>query len=111
MKSSGLCAKEMSCVLKNSLAISGDDTMRVETSPNFRCIKGPYILAKSLRPWCGKEPPSWCKFPMIGNFHGPGGSFRELLCDFLNNFRDTNTNKNKLRKIGNMGNWRSIEKN
>ena len=75
MKSSGLCAKEMSCVLKNSLANSGDEIMRVETSPNLRCIKGPYILERSLRVWCGNEVPiKLSKFPIIGSCFGPGGS-------------------------------------
>ena len=46
-------------------------------------MRGPYFLAKFLREWCGSDPESWCRFPMSGSFHGPGGN-----CgfDFLANF-------------------------
>ena len=102
-------AEIASWVLNTSSANSGDKTTTVGTCQRLIDIKGPCILAKSLRPWCGKEPPSWWIFPMIGNFHGPGGCFEELLCDLFNIFRAINTNRNKLiRNIGNMGNWKSI---
>ena len=78
-KSSGRCAKEMSCVRMNSRAISGDDTMRVETSPNLRCMRGPYFRDRSRREWCGNEVPiKLCKFPIIGSFFGPGGCLQTV---------------------------------
>nr|GMD41322.1 hypothetical protein Iba_chr10aCG17940 [Ipomoea batatas] len=32
---------------------------------------------------CCEEADNWCKFPMIGSFHGPGGSFRPVFAFFL----------------------------
>jgi len=42
-------------------------------SPSFRCIKGPYFLARSLNFRCGVDVTRWGMFPMLGSFHGPGG--------------------------------------
>lgn len=54
------------------------------TSPREMCIMGPYTVANTCRRWCGGVDfdASWCKFPMMGNFGGPGGKFSFLLCDF-----------------------------
>ena len=64
-----------SWVFNTSLAYSGDETTMVETSPSFRCIKGPYFADKSLSRQWGREPTMLSMFPMIGSFHGPGGKF------------------------------------
>ena len=52
---------------------------------------GPYILAKSLNFLCGEDVTSWCKFPTIGSFHGPGGMFRDgsVFLSFLPSFSTT----------------------
>ena len=68
--------------------------MRVETSPNFRCIKGPYILERSLRVWCGNVLLiKLCKFPIIGSCFGPGGS---LLAKFFLVLEFNKENKEKI---------------
>ena len=49
-------------------------------------MRGPYFRDRSRRVWCGRdEPIKLCKFPIIGSFHGPGGSFRDVLLglDFI----------------------------
>ena len=47
----------------------------LEHSPSCKCIRGPYLFAKFLKEWWRIEPTSWCRFPISGNFHGPGGRF------------------------------------
>ncbi|KAK7407754.1 hypothetical protein VNO78_09807 [Psophocarpus tetragonolobus] len=71
----GLEAKVRSWTFIISLAYCGEETMIVKTSPSCKCIKGPYILAKSRNFLCGVEVKRWCMFPIIGSFHGPGGIF------------------------------------
>lgn len=93
----GLEAKITSWVFSTSLAVSGDENTMVETSPIFKCIKGPYFLDKSLRVLCGKGPPSWCMFPMMGSFHGPGGNFGPETCA-LGLLRILRNVKMKIRK-------------
>ena len=41
-------------VLITPLAVSGEETIMVETSPSCKSIKGPCFLAKSLRAWWGR---------------------------------------------------------
>lgn len=38
-------------------------------------MRSPYFLASCVMPWCGFsiEEINWCKLPISGNFHGPGG--------------------------------------
>ncbi|CAK9166889.1 unnamed protein product [Ilex paraguariensis] len=95
----GLKAKRVSWVFITSFAVSGEETTMVETSPSCRCIRGPCFLAKSLRPRKGREPANWCKFPMKGSFHGPGGRFETELLDFdpFLLFRRMNTKKKKVK--------------
>ena len=47
--------------------------MSVETSPNLRCMRGPYFRERFRRVWCGNGPTMWCKFPIMASFLGPGG--------------------------------------
>ncbi|XVF77885.1 hypothetical protein PTKIN_Ptkin14bG0083500 [Pterospermum kingtungense] len=56
-------------------ATFGEEITTVDISPSWRCITGPCLLAKSLRQRWGRVPENRCKFPMRGNFDGPGGSF------------------------------------
>ena len=77
----GLLENMSSCVFIISLAISGEETMMLDISPSFRCIRGPYLVAKFLKERWGIEPKIWCKFPMRGSFHGPGGKL--VVLEFL----------------------------
>ncbi len=74
-----------SCVLRNSLAIIGEDTTTVCTEPRRRYTIGPYCCAKLANVLCRFLPPwySCSKFPTTGQGHGPGGN--RILLDFLNN--------------------------
>ena len=59
-----------------SHAMFGGETMMAEISPSWRCINGPYFVARSRRARCGSELESKLfKLPMMGNFLEPGGSF------------------------------------
>lgn len=80
----GLDANTMSWVFITSLAHSAEVTTMKETSPSCRCIKGPYILATSLNFRCGVEVTArWGMFPIMGSFHGPGGSRFVVESSFL----------------------------
>jgi hypothetical protein len=81
----------------NSLAL-GDDTTIVETSPSCMCMRGPCFLARSRRTWCGTSDDlaKLCKFPIRGNFHGPGGNFSTLA--LLHAF-NTHTRVRRRRKL------------
>ena len=83
--------KMVSWVFIISLAYFGEEIMTVEISPSWRCIKGPYILAKSVNFQCGVDVTSRCTFPIIGRFHGPGGMFRDglVFISFLPSFSTT----------------------
>ena len=49
---SGLLVKTASWVLRNSSAVSGEETTMVGTWPNLMDIMGPYVLARAWREWC-----------------------------------------------------------
>ena len=104
----GLDAKTMSWVLITSLAYSGDETIRVGTWPMFRCINGPCLVAKSLSFWWISEPKSWCTFPKMGSFHGPGGSLDDEFVVFVSIFISINRKISKEKRIGMEGCWSSI---
>ena len=109
----GLDAKVTSCVFIISLATSGDETTMVGTCPSRRCINGPWILAKSLSARCGRELASWCRFPIMGSFQGPGGSFEVwfMVLSLLNILSNINIKMKKPKRKGNKeGIWSSIEK-
>ena len=45
----------------------------------------------------GSEPTiSWCMFPMIGSFHGPGGNFGDLM-DLHTRLATMNKKRSKLK--------------
>ena len=71
----GRLANNMSWVLRNSSAASGDDTMIAGLEPSFMDMMGPYFLARFWRLRWGKWPNMW-RLPMTGRASGPGGSFR-----------------------------------
>ena len=77
----GLSAKLISLVFMISLASRGVETTTVETWPSWRCMIGPYFLAKLRRTRWGVGLLSWWMFPMMGSFGGPGGKFLEVLGD------------------------------
>lgn len=60
------------------MAVSDEDMTIVLMRPNFRCMIGPYILARVDRDLWGWSP-SLCKFPMTGKGTGPGGSSLALV--------------------------------
>jgi hypothetical protein len=72
----GRFANAMSCVLSTCLATVGDEMIIADTSPSCSFIIGPCFLAKSVVERCScDEKASWCKFPINGSSHGPGGNF------------------------------------
>lgn len=90
----------------NSLANSGEDTIMVETSPICKCI----LYGQVSKPWWGREPTSWCKFPITGNFNGLGGRFEVVLLvlDIFSSFSIVKIKTRKARKIWKVGNSSSM---
>ena len=78
----GRFAKAVSCVFSTSSTTFGDEIIIAKTSPSCSCIIGPYFLAKSLKDRCGREKTRWCKLPIRGSFHGPGGKLWLLALSF-----------------------------
>lgn len=61
-------------------------------------MKGPYRLDKSRNRWCGRGWRSWCRFPIRGSFHGPGGSFEGFLVVLIRVMR--RMMRNGVRRVG-----------
>lgn len=95
---------EISCVWKNSLAISGDERTMVVLLPSLSDIKGPYCLESMARERWGLLP-TFKRFPMIGKGYGPGGSREwrrwEMVKVYMNAKRQDS--KRKRKKV-----WSSI---
>lgn len=85
------------------MAVSDEDMTTVLIRPNFRCMIGPYILARADRDLWGWSP-SLCKLPMTGKGTGPGGSFLALVPDLASEMRamkmvNANNRENSMVKI------------
>ncbi|BAS77339.1 Os02g0184650, partial [Oryza sativa Japonica Group] len=72
----GRDAKLASCALRTSRAASGDEATTKGTSPSLRYMSGaPCRRARSAMARCTWGLPiRWCRLPMTGSRHGPGGS-------------------------------------
>ncbi|GER37865.1 SPla/RYanodine receptor (SPRY) domain-containing protein, partial [Striga asiatica] len=71
--SGGREAKTASWVLRNCLAMSGDEATTTGDFPNFRSISSPYFRDREWRDMCGTGPMRW-RLPITGHGFGPGGS-------------------------------------
>ena len=52
----GLLEKLRSWVFIISLATLGEETTRVGVWPSLRSMRGPYLLEREAKDWCGKVP-------------------------------------------------------
>lgn len=64
--------KTWSCVLKTSLAASGEVMTTVFKKPSLRLMTGPYVFERSAKERCGSFP-TRLMFPIMGSRGGPGG--------------------------------------
>lgn len=56
-------------------------------------------MAKLVKERWGREPRSWCKFPMTGSFHGPGGNFGVAVLFLLVIHSSLDTMNKKRKKV------------
>jgi hypothetical protein len=75
----GLCGREASaasCVRSTSRAAAGDVATTTGTSPSLRYMSGASSRrARSASARCASGlPRRWCRLPITGSRHGPGGS-------------------------------------
>ena len=64
--------KTWSCVLKTSLAASGEVMTTVFKKPSLRLMTGPYVFERLANEQCGSFP-TRLMFPIRGSRGGPGG--------------------------------------
>ncbi|XBI04514.1 hypothetical protein VPH35_132800 [Triticum aestivum] len=74
----GRVAKAASWVFITSLAAAADEATTTGSSPMRSSMSGPCRRARSRMAWCGSAPTRWCRLPITGSCHGPGGGFRGM---------------------------------
>lgn len=74
---------------------------KVDSWPIWRCMSGPYWVDKSRKRWCGRGwRRNWWRFPIIGSFGGPGGSFLGVgWLLFLSCFRMSSAKRSEMRRM------------